>query len=257
MKDTFFLTGDFHGAEEGEQHYLTNKFIRHKADLAHVNYEDIKYCVILGDAGFLWKNDPPTSREGYWTRWFDSKPFITLCLPGNHENYEDIYLQENLLPASDPVRKDLGGEEVYKVSSKVYYLKRGCVYNICGRKALVLGGAESIDRSSRKTFIDWFPQEAWGCKEIYDVLDKLPMKVDIVLSHTCPQGVLSLVKNIKYKMNDSVSKLNEEIRQKVDTGLWYFGHFHYTGSFTFGNVKYTCLYKDIDFPFIDNEPEKV
>ena len=60
--------------------------------------------------------------DKYLQAWFNEKNYITLCIFGNHENYEKLLS----LP-----KVDIGiGGFVYKVSEKIYYLQRGKIYNI-------------------------------------------------------------------------------------------------------------------------------
>lgn len=44
------------------------------------------YVIICGDFG-LWHD---TSSERYWLDWLNNKPFTTLFVDGNHENYDRL-----------------------------------------------------------------------------------------------------------------------------------------------------------------------
>lgn len=244
--DRFFITGDFHGAQSGEHHFLTNKYVKSEAEKHDVDFDNLKYCVMCGDTGFLWKGDSSVSKTGWWTAWFNDKPYTTLCIPGNHDNYEDIYSDENICPVDDPVYKDLGEQPLYKISKKVYFLKRGYVYNICGKKVLALGGATSIDRLYRKLNVSWFAKEEWSSTEIADLESKLPLTVDIVVSHTCPSSVIPLL-NSTYGLKDSVADLNQHILENITTKEWYFGHFHFTKYLSHNNVDFITLFKSVAF----------
>ena len=46
------------------------------------------YVCILGDFGCVWNLD---NEDNYWLDWLESRPFTTLFLPGNHENYSLLH----------------------------------------------------------------------------------------------------------------------------------------------------------------------
>ena len=43
------------------------------------------YLIVCGDFGLVWDESP---EERYWRKWLDDKPFTTLWIDGNHENFE-------------------------------------------------------------------------------------------------------------------------------------------------------------------------
>ena len=67
-----YITGDTHGEFER----LSSK---------HFSAGDEDYLIICGDFGGIWD----TSKEQqYWLRCLSEKPFTTLFIDGNHENYD-------------------------------------------------------------------------------------------------------------------------------------------------------------------------
>jgi hypothetical protein len=61
-----FITGDTHGSIDidklNSKNFPSGKFLT-KND----------YVIILGDFGFIWKNEPDKT-EKYWMNWFKNKP---------------------------------------------------------------------------------------------------------------------------------------------------------------------------------------
>lgn len=71
-----YITGDTHG---GFQRFGSKYFPQQK----EMSRED---CVIItGDFGGLWDGSP---KDQYWLDWLEEKPFTTLFVDGNHENFD-------------------------------------------------------------------------------------------------------------------------------------------------------------------------
>ena len=45
------------------------------------------YIIILGDWGGIW-SQTENKNENHWLKWLDEKPWTTLFIDGNHENYD-------------------------------------------------------------------------------------------------------------------------------------------------------------------------
>ena len=73
-----YITGDTHG---GFQRFNTKIFPQQK----QMGRSD--YAVITGDFGGVWDDSP---REAYWLNWLEEKPFTTLFVDGNHENFDRL-----------------------------------------------------------------------------------------------------------------------------------------------------------------------
>lgn len=71
-----FATGDTHG-------FFLRFTIEHFLEQKQMGRED--YVIICGDFGGLWNDSP---EEWYWLNWLNDKPFTTLWVDGNHENYD-------------------------------------------------------------------------------------------------------------------------------------------------------------------------
>jgi hypothetical protein len=188
-------------------------------------FNEIRYHIILGDAGFLWPGNEKGDAYIYKTLAF--RPFPLLCVIGNHEP---------VLGRQDLPDVDIGiGEKVMLVHEKpfVAYLKRGKVYSIDGFTFLVLGGALSIDQEFRKKGISWWEQEYWSLEEKEAVMKLLKgnKRFDYVLSHTGPSRInQTLFQNSgdRYlpKFFDKVAALHERIDGMVACKGWFCGHWH-------------------------------
>ena len=115
----------------GDTHAEFNRFSKKSFDATENDY-----VVICGDFGGVWNE---SSYQKYWLDWLASKPWTTLFLDGNHENYD--------LLATYPVEQWHGGKAQY-IRPNVIHLMRGQVFVIDGLRFFVMGGASSHDISS-------------------------------------------------------------------------------------------------------------
>ena len=94
------------------------------------------YVIICGDFGGVWNRFEENKYEKHWMDWLEKHPFTTLFCEGNHENFDRLY--------NYPVEKWNGGN-VHKIRPSVIHLMRGQVFQLCGKKFFVFGGAKSHD----------------------------------------------------------------------------------------------------------------
>lgn len=163
-----YVTGDTHGSQrhgmssfDGYMHRLSSSSFPEQRELGK---ED--YVVILGDFGGVWDVDRTRVRESPSERdgldWLERKPFTTLFIPGNHENYDRLtgctderlmnsWLYERMpheerekLKRGYP-RENWHGGPVRMLRPSVLMLERGCIYEINGAYCFAFGGARSHD----------------------------------------------------------------------------------------------------------------
>jgi len=222
-----YLTGDIHG------HHSINR-------LASSNWQEGKkltkedYLIQLGDFGLLWKAEPDAN-ELYWTEWLTEKPWTTLVVPGNHENWDRIYALPIILKFGAPMRK---------YNDSIYIMERGEIYNIDGMTFFNMGGAHSIDRSDRILGKSWWESELPSGMEFehaLDNLEKVNWKVDYILGHTTSNYAIDTMFKPSYKLNDSTSKFFDHVVDKTEFKKFYFGHWHQDIS----EGKYRVLYHNI------------
>ncbi len=125
-----------------------------------------------------------------------------------------------------------------EICPNIFYMKRGSTLTLPdGRVVLFMGGADSIDKQHRTPGHDWFPEEIISQKDIYDLPD---VKVDIIISHTCPVE-FNILSEFRAKHGDPSRLALSSLLEKYSPSLWYYGHWH---TFKQGNYKDTqwfCL----------------
>lgn len=186
---------------------------------------------MCGDFACCWDNG---RQDKYIQNWYNSKPWTTLFIDGNHENHD--------LLNSYPVEMWNGGK-VHRISDKIIHLMRGQVFNIEGKTFFTMGGAVSQDRVYRTEGVSWWASEVPSRFEMEEAIDNLDnvKKVDYILTHCAPGEVHQFIN--PYFGQDSVTRFLEFIKNNYEFGWHYFGHYHIDKDFL--NYKATCLYNNI------------
>ncbi len=224
-----YVTGDTH---TDWQRRLSNRAFPEQKEEG-MTKED--YVVILGDFG-IWDGSQGEQKR---LDWLEERPFTTLFVDGNHENYDilDAY----------PVSEWHGGK-VQIIRPSVIHLMRGQVYDIDGFKIFSFGGAASHDirdgilekgdpkikeyRREYKMFrvnhVSWWEREMPNEEEMQEGLENLEKagnEVDFIFSHCGPISVVSLYSHGLYKA-DKLTQYFEEVRASIQYKRWFFGHYH-------------------------------
>jgi len=219
---SILFSGDFHANARGELACITKRALI--KNYGQKKFNDIRYHIILGDAGFLWPGNQKNDLYNY--NELACRPFPVLCVIGNHEP---------ILGMKDLTETDIGlGETVYQINTDplVAYFKRGKVYAIDGIKFLVLGGALSIDQCYRIPDRTWWSKEYWTEQEETDIFKLLELEnnFDCVISHTGPHHINTrLFGNQMFnedKFFDNVALLNDQIHSRIQFMEWFCGHWH-------------------------------
>lgn len=255
-----FITGDIHGMPRrlGSRNFPLGKTLT-KDD----------YVIILGDFGLVWNYRGESSKEKYWLDWLDNKPWTTLFIDGNHENFDRL----NTYP-----KEEWHGGLVQKIRPSVIHLCRGEVFNIEDRTFLAMGGASSHDikngiidpanYKSKKELkkgcrklekecggwrfalyrikgISWWESELPNQEDKNNAiinLNKVGNKVDYILTHELPFSSLVSYSQGFYVPSDYNIWLENEIRSKVEYRKWFCGHYHENENIT---TKDILLYDEI------------
>lgn len=246
-----YITGDAHG----DLHKFSTdnlKCLNHKFDA------DNDYFIICGDFGIIWNGGP---HEKHWLDWLNDKPFTTLFVTGNHENYD--------LLKDYPVTEWNGGK-VQKIRDRVIRLMNGQVFSIDGCSIFTMGGAachdiddgilDPEDPNFHNTYViarkahlmmrvkhySWWEEEIPSPEEMEEGrknLDIVDWKVDAVITHCAPTSLNKSIGQGLYPQNVLTDYL-EEIKDKLDFNQWCFGHYHDNRVI---DDKFVLLYED----FID------
>ena len=209
-----FVTGDIHGGR-------TLSKLSSKNWPTGQNLTKKDYVIITGDFGLLW-TDEPDSEEKWWKGWLMAKPWTTLFVDGNHENFNRL----NALPQIEKF-----GSLVGEYADNILHLRRGNIYTIDFMKFFCLGGARSPDKLRRKIGIDWWPEEELNYAEHNFALSNLETnnnEVDFIISHTGPIMLIQLLTLPVYRMTtaDTTSIFLEHVVNTVKFKKLYCGHFH-------------------------------
>ena len=124
-----FVTGDVHGgAEYGSSRFSSKSW----PDGRTLSRDDV--VVVAGDFGFVWDG---SNTDRYWLDWFESKPWTTCFVDGNHENFDTLL---GLPVDADGMRY---------LRDRIIHLPRGFRWEWGTTRCLAVGGAYSIDRILR------------------------------------------------------------------------------------------------------------
>lgn len=242
-----FVTGDTHGD------WMTRLNSRSFPEGVELTKDD--YVIICGDFG-LWHD---TKEERYNLEWLDNKPFTTLFVCGNHENYDRLYEYS--------VEKWCGGK-IHKICSSVFHLMRGQVFDIQGKRFFTFGGASShdvqdgilepddpriskwyrdYDKMFRINHTSWWKEELPSEEEMTEGMMNLKQngsQVDYIITHSPYTSALCQMDQGSgvYK-TDILTDYLQEVKESVEYKKWFFGHMHVNQNFP--GDKAIAIYEQI------------
>lgn len=210
-----YITGDTHGHFEHIQEFC---------ELHQTTRED-DMMIILGDAGINYYLDASDDRL---KEKLSQLPITLFCIHGNHEErpYNISTYEE---------KQWRGGLVFYEEDyPNLLFAEDGEIYNFDDKKAIVIGGAYSVDKFYRlRNGLPWFDSEQPDerTKSIVEAkLEKEDWKVDVVLTHTDPLKYLPTDEFLSSIDQDTVDQSTEiwldELEENLDYEQWFFGHFH-------------------------------
>ena len=240
-----YLTGDTHG-----------DFSRFRKFPGEKSMTKEDYVIICGDFGGVW-NDSAEQRHNL--DWLEKKRFTTLFITGNHEKYDML---------KQYPKEEWHGGIIQRIRPSVIHLTRGQVFDINGKTFFTMGGASCHDvqdgildpddplfaikykRLSRRNayfrvkHYSWWEQELPNAAEYQtarETLERVNWSVDYVITHCAPTSIQKLVGNYTHEVNE-LTEFLEEISQKCQFRLWFFGHYH--NNLQVKN-KYILLYENV------------
>ena len=250
---SIYITGDTHG-----------DFRRFSAD----NFPEGKtltkkdYVIICGDFGGIWDVKESSPQEKYWLDWLNGKPWTTLFVDGNHENFDRL----NSLPAE---RWHEG--YVHIVRSSILHLMRGNRFIIDNCTIFAYGGAPShdvydgiLDRENYQTdaifkfhvkqyqkqhkafrinHISWWKDELPTDAEMrrgIKNLEKANWIVDYAITHCPPREVCKWFGY--YDSDKLIVYFDELLKHGLKFKEWWSGHLHKNEYGIYG--KYNLIYED-------------
>ena len=244
-----WITGDTHGD------WINRLNVDSFPEQKEMTQDD--YIIICGDFG-IWDN---SKREKYNLNWLDDKPFTTLFVSGNHDNYDIL----DGLEVSE-----WHGGLVNHIRPSIIHLMRGQVFTIEDRTFFTFGGASSHDISDgilepddpdfkekirqldknpyslyRINHISWWERELPSENEMEMGLDNLKKqnnKVDYIITHSPSTSELYLMGGKGLYQSDILTNYLEEVKANTEYKRHFFAHMHVNKAI---NDKDICLYEQI------------
>lgn len=208
-----YLTGDAHGSFR-----RIGAFCRE----AKTSRDDV--LVLLGDAGINYFGG---QRDAWNKVYLSELPVTLLCVHGNHERRAET------IPSYK--ERPWRGGAVYAEDAypNLLFARDGDVYDLEGTRALVIGGAYSVDAEFRIPFRDWWPDEQPSAAvraRVEQKLDAIGWKVDAVLTHTAPlryEPTEAFLPGIDPATVDkSTERWLDAIERRLAYAQWFCGHYH-------------------------------
>lgn len=262
-----FVCGDMHGKEFDSRKVSTKKWKGKKG----LTKEDVLFQ--LGDFGWVWYEFGVNKEQEKWLDTLAEQRYTLAVIPGNHENYDVIEKLPTIQKWGAPVRV------LKREKGEIYFLERGYVYTVNGKKIFVFGGARSnkrpdnyipptrtymsgfkVDRTPIVEGVNWWSRELPNDEEMErgrKTLEEHNWEVDWVFTHTCPTSIVKTIneagkegklykwdKKSESREDDPVSIYLEEIDKKLKFKYLCFGHFHLDWSIDLDDKTYMCFYRD-------------
>ena len=226
-----WVTGDVHGSYDIDK--LSG---RAWPEGRRLSRQDL--LVVCGDFGMPWDG---SNEERYWLSWLDGKPWTTLYVDGNHENYGRL--------ADLPVAERWGGRvQAYPDFPNVVHLMRGEVYELGDKRFFCMGGASSQDRRWREPGVSWWEEELPSAEELAAAekhLDDVGWQVDYVVTHCCSARLQPAATRKAHRGRYPVDRLNEwfdMLEDRLTFDQWFFGHYHADAQL---DEKHRLIYRDV------------
>ena len=222
----WFVKGDIHG-DLSDIYDFINRFGLGEGD----------NIIILGDTGLFWYQDLEYARQDIDLYEEKCNGVHLYWLDGNHENF-DIIKTWNC------------NGNIYNNSEHIHYCSRGSVLemeiNGQNKKALIMGGADSVDRFRRREHYTWWEDEKITDEDVDKVKEGY---YDYVFTHCCPYSEVQKAKVWLFTLSNITDsniihyceKQLDKVFNKITFGHHYFGHYHINKEI---NEKHTCLYRD-------------
>jgi len=224
------ITGDTHG---------DFRRVAYFCDTLGTSPHDI--LIILGDAGINYYED---YRDTNLKVQLADLPITLFCIHGNHEARPE---------GTGRYEEELwhGGKVfVERKYPNVLFAKDGEVFNLDGTKAIVIGGAYSVDKYYRlERGWKWWNNEQPDEKTrayVERQLVSMDNQIEVVISHTCPLKYEPIEVFLAGIDQSTVDKSTETwldtIEERIQYRKWYCGHYHTEKQidrleFLFGSIK--------------------
>lgn len=218
-----FICGDLHGDKNPVRNFYNN-YIKDTPKEQEENW-----LIMLGDFGALYHFD---YRDRNFKKELSKYPFKYFVIRGNHEERASIraIVEPDLWEEVECFGNTCLRQPAFP---NIYYARDdGGIYNILGRKSLILPGGYSVDKYYRLQMgWSWFPDEQLTAQEMAN-LETLAegQHFDLVLSHTCPHMYrpvdLFLSGLDQSTVDTSMEVWMNKLHSKITFSVWCWGHYH-------------------------------
>ncbi len=209
-----YITGDTHGRFERIENFC---------QMNSTSKDDI--MIILGDAGI---NFSGPMYDSVKKKLLEELPITIFSIHGNHE--------QRPYTIDGYEEKQWHGGTVYVEEEypSLLFAKDGEIFDLDGKKTIVMGGAYSIDKAIRIAYGWGWWEDEQPSEEIKayveEQLDKAGWNIDVVLSHTPPlkyEPVEVFMQGVdQSKVDKSTEQWLNRIEEKLNYQKWYCGHYH-------------------------------
>ena len=209
-----YITGDTHRKFERVQDFC---------EKMNTSIDDV--LIILGDAGINYHLD---ESDVNLKQVLSKLPITLFCIHGNHE------ARPHTIESYKEMTWRGGTVYIEPKYPNILFAKDGEIYDFDGKKAIIIGGAYSVDKEVRliKGW-RWFKDEQpgrWAKRRVEKQLNDNDWTIDIVLSHTSPLKYEPTEVFIPWLDQSKVDKSTEfwldTIENRLDYEKWYAGHYH-------------------------------
>lgn len=178
-----------------------------------VNDKDV--IIQVGDLGLS------ASLVRRWKEKNSDYPCNVYFIDGNHEDFKII--------------RGLSKDEIEEVAPKLFYVPRGSVLTIQGKRIGFLGGGPSVDRAWRIEEISWFRDEFITNVNVDKLIENAGKdKLDVLVSHTPPRHVIAAnfpkldieEWGLPYGWVDVCALKMETVHKLLEPKLHICGHMH-------------------------------
>lgn len=226
----FYITGDVH-----------RKWNRVMSFCSQMGTTKNDVMIVLGDAGI---NYYGAGRDAAIKEYLSSLNITLFCVHGNHEN------RPQNIPSYRAAEFCGGNVYVEPEYPNLIFADDGQIYNLNGKKCMVIGGAYSVDKyfrlsQGRHWWPDEQPDDAIKDK-VEQALVSEGYSVDAFLTHTCPFKYIPTEMFLpcidQSTVDNSTELWLDQIEDACDYKEWYCGHYHTTKQvdklqFMFENYK--------------------
>ena len=197
-----YITGDIHGDK--------SRF----SDVKKAGIRKGDTLLICGDFGFVWSGNDAEKRL---LKWIGKRRYQVLFVDGCNENH--------VLLSQYPEVSYKGGK-ARRISGNLYFLSRGEVYEIDGKKVFAFGGGDSAEKYAALEDDSLLLPSKEELQNAKQNLNQCGNQVDLIITHDAPAKVRQFINMDNLDELTQLHTFFEEVVKNVRFEGWYFGKYH-------------------------------